>query len=54
MSNEELYQKAENAIEELFSDTSVTPQKCAENMQELRDRIDEYVESLESELARYR
>ena len=41
-----LYQKAKDAIEKLFSDTSVSVEKAKENLELLRDEIDLYLESL--------
>lgn len=33
MTNEELYERANTAITELFSDNSVSAHKCAENLE---------------------
>jgi hypothetical protein len=50
MNNEMLLEKARKAIEELFSDTSVSVETAIENLQSLRDEIDVSIESLKSDL----
>ena len=47
MSNEDLYQMAVQAINELFSDTSVSKETAIGNLRSLRDEIDTLIESLE-------
>lgn len=44
--------EAENAIEELFSDTSVTQETTLEALRELRGNIQCKIESIESDLRR--
>jgi hypothetical protein len=47
MSNNELLLKAaKDALNNLFSDTSVDKEVCRENLGELRDEIDSLLESL--------
>ena len=48
MTNEELYQDAIKAINELFSDTSVPVSECRQNLQGLRDEIDILLDALDS------
>lgn len=48
--NRELYSKAEAAIEELFSDTSVSLQQAIENLEELKGTIDMYISALEEDM----
>lgn len=45
--NERLYKRAEEAIQELFSDTSVERETAKENLQGLRDHIATLIDSLE-------
>ena len=46
MSNEELYEKALDAIRKLYSDTNVSQGKAKENLECLKDEIDILLESL--------
>lgn len=50
-SNEVLYEKAEEVIEALYSDLSVNQEKALENMQGLRDLIEERIAALETDLS---
>ena len=45
--NEELYQAALNAINELFGDTSVSKETTRDSLEALRDEIEILLESLE-------
>jgi len=45
--NEAKYQRALNAINDLFSDTTVDKSEAAENLQGLRDEIDLLLDSLQ-------
>lgn len=47
MTNEELYDKAIEAIAALFSDTSVSVSDCKANMQELIGEIKTMIDTLE-------
>lgn len=47
--NEELYEKALEAITELFSDTSVSQSECKRNLQELISEIKTMIGSLSDE-----
>ena len=47
MENDELYQKALDAAEELFSDTSVTAEQCRNNLNALIFEIETMRDSLE-------
>ena len=49
MTNEELYDKAMEAITDLFSDTSVSSRMCKENLANLVDEIHIMIDSLEIE-----
>lgn len=46
MSNEDLYQKALDAITELFGDDSVDADKAEENLRALKDEIDVMIDSI--------
>lgn len=46
MTNEQLLEKAKDAIDELFSDMSVSKVKCRENLRELISEIHIKIESL--------
>lgn len=46
MGNEELYEAAENAINELFGDTSVSKEQTIENLESLSSLIDSMIETL--------
>jgi hypothetical protein len=46
MSNDKLLEEAEKAINDLFSDMSVSREKCRENMRELLADIEIKIESL--------
>ncbi|MFH1722907.1 MAG: hypothetical protein ABH950_09925 [Candidatus Altiarchaeota archaeon] len=50
MDNEQLYEQARNAIEELFSDTSVSQEKAMENLQSLISEIQSMVEALKEDM----
>lgn len=54
MSNKDLYRRAEKAIEELFSDMSVSRDKCRENLQTLTGDIEGKLECLKEDEARER
>ena len=47
MTNEELYEKASTAINELFSDQSISKQKCVENLESLIDEMQVMIDSLD-------
>jgi hypothetical protein len=47
MTNEKLYQAADEAITALFSDRSVSRAKARENLEKLKDEIDVMIDSLE-------
>ena len=47
MDHEELYKLAVQAIDNLFSDTSVSQEKTAESLKALKEHIDMSLESLE-------
>ena len=47
MSNDDLYQIAVRAINELFSDASVSKETAIANLRELREEINTLIESLE-------
>jgi hypothetical protein len=51
MSNEELYEQVIKAIDELFSDTSVSTREAINNLQALKDEIDIRIETLEVNLS---
>jgi uncharacterized protein (UPF0147 family) len=51
MTNEELYQKAIDAINELFSDRSVPISECRTNLWALRSEIDTMLDALDSDEA---
>jgi hypothetical protein len=51
MTNEELYQKAIDAINELFSDRSVLISECRTNLWALRSEIDTMLDALDSDEA---
>lgn len=44
--NQTLYDEALEAITELFNDSSVTVEECAENLRGLIDEIETMIESL--------
>jgi hypothetical protein len=44
--NEKLLERAKEAINELFSDQSVSPTECKENLQDLKDEIELQIDSL--------
>lgn len=44
--NENLYNKALQAIRDLFNDTSVSPDKCRENLKSLIEEMEIMIESL--------
>lgn len=46
MGNEELYEAAENAINELFGDTSVSKEQTIENLESLSSLIDSMIKTL--------
>jgi hypothetical protein len=46
MDNAELLEKAQDAINDLFSDMSVSPKQCRENLRELIADIEVKIESL--------
>jgi hypothetical protein len=48
--NEELYDRALEAISELYSDRRVSKNKCRENMKELAGEIECMIESLDCEV----
>ena len=45
--NEKLYDRANQAIHDLFMDQSVSKEKAKENLQGLRDEIDILIDSLD-------
>jgi hypothetical protein len=45
--NENLYEQAKKAIDELFSDRSVSQEAAAENLRALRDEIAVLLDSLD-------
>lgn len=47
MTNEELYERASTAITKLFSDNSVSSQKCVENLESLIDEMRAMIDSLD-------
>ena len=49
MSNEELYEKAKQAIDDLFGDRSVSISTCKENLRTLQGEIDIMLEALEND-----
>jgi len=49
--NEELYQKAEEAITALFSDMSVSKSECRDNLNGLQDFIDSMLSALEVDIS---
>jgi len=48
MNNEELYKAALKAINELFSDRSVSKEKAVDNLESLREEIDILIETLQA------
>lgn len=48
--NEELYEKALKAINELFNDDSVNAQIALDNMTSLRDEIETFIDALETDI----
>lgn len=46
MSNEELYEKAKDAIMDLFSDMSVSPEQAKENLETLVEEIQILIDTL--------
>lgn len=51
MDNKQLYQTAKEAIESVFSDTSVSQEQTLENLEVLADDIGMYIDAIESDLA---
>jgi hypothetical protein len=51
MSNEELYQAAEKAVDELHSDTSVSVETAIENLSTLRDHIRTLIDALKCDIS---
>jgi len=49
MTNEELYEAASEAIVALFSDKSVSPFRCHENLESLQGEIDIMLDTLDEE-----
>jgi len=47
MTNEELYERANTAITELFSDNSVSAHKCVENLESLIGEMQVMIDSLD-------
>ena len=47
MTNQDLYEKALSAINDLFSDTSVSVDKAIENLESLKDEIDVLISALD-------
>jgi hypothetical protein len=47
MNNEELYKNALEAINALYSDMDVSPEKAIENLEGLKDEIELMIEALE-------
>lgn len=47
MTNEQLLETAQEAINNLFADTSVSADKCRENLKSLIDEIEILIESLD-------
>ena len=45
------YESAKKAIQDLFSDTSVSAEETLENLQSLKDEIDIYLEAIAADLA---
>ena len=52
MSNEDLFKRAEEAIDKLFSDQSVSAQKALENMEELASDIEVKIDALKEDIER--
>lgn len=50
MSNEELLEKAKKAIDDLFSDRSVSVETAIENMEELQGDIESKIDALNCDL----
>ena len=50
MRNEDLLQKAQDAIDDLFSDQSVTVETAIENMETLKGDIDSKLDALANDL----
>lgn len=46
MENRKLYKEAIEAIDKLFSDTSVSPNQCLNNLENLEAHIQSYKDSL--------
>ena len=51
MTNEELYQVALDAIQNLFSDKSVSTRECEKNLESLKDEIDMLLGAIEVDQA---
>lgn len=49
MSNEELYEKAKDAITELFSDQSVSQSECKSNLEGLIGEIEMLISTLKDD-----
>ena len=47
MTNEELYERANTAITELFNDNSVSAHKCVENLESLIGEMQVMIDSLD-------
>lgn len=52
MSNEQLYENALDAINELFGDSTVSIQKALENLENLQSEIEAKMECLKEDLLR--
>lgn len=52
MSNEQLYENALDAINELFGDSTVSIQKALENLENLQSEIEAKIECLKEDLLR--
>lgn len=48
MTNEELFEKALDAIKNLFSDTSVSQRQAIDNLEELKGEIEILIDSLKT------
>jgi hypothetical protein len=49
MDNDELLEKAKSAIDNLFSDTSVSRAKCRENLEDLQSEIETKLDALRAD-----
>ena len=52
MENDELFDKANDAIQEIFSDTSVSPDETKARLEGLRDKINENLSALADDASR--